>query len=154
MAQAKSRFGKLDRIWESSVFPILVLAKLRLFEAGVVSVLVYGCELWCLDEDQMVALKHWCAKCMHRLTGRRIRDENRDPIYPLVDKVRQRRLRWLGHTLRLDEGRLVRVAALKLAEQCLSGEKSRKSTVLMDAPPYNTVRELAEYAEDVQDVLE
>jgi hypothetical protein len=42
MGQAKTRFGKLARIWESSVFPIA--AKLRLFEAGVVSVLVYGCE--------------------------------------------------------------------------------------------------------------
>jgi hypothetical protein len=147
MGQARARFGRLARIWESSVFPLA--AKLRLFEAGVVSVLVYGCESWHLDDKQMVALKHWCTKCMVRLTDRGFSDENRDPTYPLVVKVRQRRFRWLGHVLRLEEDRLVRTAVLQLVQKCLEGE-SADGTILMDAPAHGSVEELLELANDKQ----
>jgi hypothetical protein len=145
MGEAKSRFGKLRNIWDSGIFP--TSAKLRLFEAAVVSVLVYGCEAWMLDESLMASLRGWCAKCVTRLTGQSIRDENRHPTYPLVMKVRQRRLKWLGHILRSDESNMVRVAVLQLAGEQLSGQASVGS-LLMDAPRFSSIGELLELASD------
>ena len=90
----------------------------------------------------------WCARCMIRITGREIKEEYRDPTYPLVMKVRQRRLRWLGHVLRLGENRLVRQAVIMLATQCIKGERNRSGTILMDAPKHSSVDELNGLAHD------
>ena len=146
MGIAKTRFGQLARIWESSVFPMP--AKLRLFEAAVVSVLVYGCEAWFLDNSAMRALTGWCAKCMVRITGREIADECREPTFPITMKIRQRRLRWIGHVIRMGSERLVRVAVMQLVDRCLSGEAQREGTVLMDVPPHKDRGELVELAGD------
>ena len=148
MAQARTRFGQLHNIWGSSSLPLS--AKIRLFEASVASVLLYGCEVWVLDDKQMATLHQWCARCMAHITKREVRDEYNDPTYPLVMKARQRRLRWLGHVLRMGEHRLVRVAVVSLTERVLRGESEGKGTVIMDAPGCGSVDELVELAQDRQ----
>ena len=60
-----------------------------------------------LDGDLMASLGGWCAKCMVRLTGRGHRDGCVDPSFPVVDKIRSGRLKWLGHVLRSDQNNLV-----------------------------------------------
>ena len=62
MAKAKARFGQLWQLWSSTAFPIT--AKIRLFGAAVVSILVYGSEAWQLDSKLEASLRDWCAKCM------------------------------------------------------------------------------------------
>jgi hypothetical protein len=148
MGEAKSRFGKLRHIWDSGVFP--VSAKLRLFEAAVVSVLVYGCEAWTLDEAMMSSLRGWCAKCVTRFTGKSIREENRHPTYPLVQKVQQRRLKWVGHILRLEESSLIQQVVLELVKEGVCGSVLPAGSLLMDVPKFSSVWELMEMAGDRQ----
>ena len=147
MGEAKARFGKLRNIWDSGVF--LISAKLRLFEAAVVSVLVYGCEAWTMDEALVASLRGWCAKCVTHVTGRSIREECRSPTYPLVMRVRERRFKWLGHILRLEDGSLIKAVVLQLAGEQVSGGTS-KGSLLMDAPKFDSVCELLELAQDRQ----
>ena len=41
------------------------------------------------------------SRCLRNITGRSYRDEAVTPTYDLVRSVRQRRMRWLGHILRM-----------------------------------------------------
>ena len=91
MAKAKARFGQLWQIWSSTAFP--TTTKIRLFGAAVVSALVYGSEAWLLDSALEASLRDWCAKCMVHTTEREVRDECASPPYPLVNQVRQKRLK-------------------------------------------------------------
>ena len=48
--------------------------KLRIYVAGVVSVLVYGCECWDLEECTGM-IQQWNARRLALISGREIRDE-------------------------------------------------------------------------------
>jgi hypothetical protein len=147
MGMAKTRFGQLFHIWGSTVFQRG--AKLQLFESGIISMLVYGCEAWVMDGALMTSLRSWCAKCTTHITGDSIRDEYKNPAYPIVSKILKRRFRWLGHSLRRS-GSLVQKALIHLAECHLEDAKS--GSILSEAQDhgirYNTVEELIELAED------
>ena len=71
---------------------------------------------------------------MARLTDRGHRDECVDPAFPVVDKIRIGRLKWLRHVLRSDQSNLVRQAVVVVVEDCLAGRRSPEGTVIMDAP--------------------
>ena len=81
---------------------------------------------------------------MTHVINRSIVEECRDPSFPLVDKVRQRRLRWLVQVLRKQEGSLVRKMVLTGAHQCLDGKKLINKTILMDTSKHKSVEELVE----------
>lgn len=144
MAIARARFGQMFNIWGSTVLPIS--AQVQLFEAGVVSVLVYGSEVWPMDTDMKRSLRGWCAKCLTHITGKSIVEENRDPSYPLVAKVLRRRFKWLGHSLRRS-GSLVQTVLLQHAKDRLDG-KSKNGDIILEAPKYDTIQELLELVGD------
>ena len=50
----------------------------------------------------------WNARSLAVMSGRQIKDEARKPSFDLVSALRVRRLRWLGHVLRMDDRRLVK----------------------------------------------
>ena len=77
MARARSRFNQLHHIWRSTKLP--EVAKLRLYESGVCSVLAYGCEAWKLTSKLMASLRGWNARCLALITGSTVRDETVDP---------------------------------------------------------------------------
>ena len=74
------------------------------------------------------------------------------PSFPLVEKVRQKRVRgpWLGHVMRADLKSLVRQAVVKRCKGCIEGSRRVAGTILMDAraPSFGTVEDLVEAAED------
>ena len=146
MAKAKARFGQLWQLWSSTAFP--TTTKIRLFGAAVVSILVYGSEAWQLDSKLEASLRGWCAKCMTHITGREVRDECVSPSYPLIAKIRQKRLMWLGHVLRSGRENLVRQAVVRICRGCIDGSRQADGTVLMDAPKFCSVEGLVEAAED------
>ena len=61
-------------------------------------------------------------------------------MYDLVAWLRVRRLRWLGHVLRMDESRLIRQVLLKFGTIYPNGYP--EGSILMDAPEHNDIREL------------
>ena len=143
MAIAGERFGKMRHLWKSEV--ISLQSKLKLFGAAVISVLEYGCEVWTLNEKLQSTLTGWCARKVSLFTGKSIRDECVHPSFRLVDRIRARRLRWLGHILRAGEGYMVRKAVVGWAQEV--GEYPAGS-IMMDAPIHNSIQDLVLMARD------
>ena len=126
-----------------------MVQKLKLFSAGVVSVLTHGHESWTMHPKILTSLTNWCARCLAVITGRSIPDEHRHPSFDLVAKLRARRLRWAGQVLRQDtEQSLVKQVLLALAKHDLEQQNNSRGSLLMDAPGFKTVEELLELAED------
>ena len=66
-------------------------------------------------------MRGWCAKFIVHIIGRGVRDECVSPSFPVIEKVRQTRSRWLGHVLRADRKNLVRQAIIKVRRGCIGG---------------------------------
>ena len=56
-------FGKMLNVWESRV--LQEAQKIALYERGVLSVLLYGCEAWILDDRLQRMLRGWNSRCLH-----------------------------------------------------------------------------------------
>ena len=70
--------------------------KIRLYKAGVYSVLGYGCECWDLSAKAEKSVRAWNARRMAMITGREIKEEYHTPSFDLLGGVRARRLKWAG----------------------------------------------------------
>ena len=112
-ALAWTAFWKLERLWESPSIPIPT--KVKLFNTTCITVLLYGCESWVISKDmenKTNSFGTYCDRIM--LNIRRIDRVPNATIYsltesaPLIERVRLRQLRFLGHVLRLPENEPVR----------------------------------------------
>jgi hypothetical protein len=142
MELAADRFRQLGNIWNSSELSVGV--KLRLYEAGVYSVLAYGCECWDLSEKAGTALRSWNARRLAMITGREIREEYLEPAFDLLRCARARRLKWAGQLLRAKESFLPRRVAMAELER--TGGEGQPGGLFQDAPKGVSVEELVELA--------
>ena len=131
IAMARTRAGKLHRVWKANLPPKL---KLRLYVSGVCSILTYGSEAWRLDERAQRAINGANAMMLAHMTGKSIHEESASrrthdftcrevrrseriashgtpksailptsPTFDILRWIRARHLQWLGHILRLPE---------------------------------------------------
>ena len=138
MGQARSRFGDLHHIWSSKALSLEL--KLSLYVSGVCSMLVHGGEAWLLTRDVVKSLRGWNARCLHIITGRHWRDETRDPTVNLIGHLRARRVRWLGHVLRMDESRLLHRMV------CESSQPYPEGSIFEGVPPHESMEVLKKMA--------
>jgi hypothetical protein len=136
--QAADRYRQLGNVWNSA--GLSEGLKLRLYEAGVISVLVYGCETWNLTEKTETWLRAWNARRLAMITGREIRDEYKDPAFDLVGSIRARRLKWAGELLRREKTFLPRRVAIAELERY--GGAGHPGGIFQDAPKGVTLEEL------------
>ena len=128
VAMAKQRHGKMRHVWKSrKLHPRL---KLRLYIAGVCSVMVYGSETWMLTPAVRRLLNGANSQMVAIITDKTIREEATEATrtYDLVASIRATRLRWLGQILRMEEDRLVKKAVKTLHQDRRVGD------ILIDAP--------------------
>ena len=59
------------------------------------------------------------------------REEVRNPTFDIVRILRERRLRWVGHVLRMDENRLIRKVLLR---SFASERRTQAGSIWMDVP--------------------
>ena len=139
---ATSRCGKLRHILTDRALPVKL--KLRLYEAAVVSVLIYGCETWDINPDACRKLNGANSRMLSWITGKTIPTEARPATtsFNIIKKVRQRRLRWVGHILRQGASFLP-YQALKVQAQL-----GNVGNLLMDTPPNLSLEELTLLAHD------
>ena len=69
-----------------------------------------------------------------------IRLQTTQPAFNLVAMLRVRRLRWVGHVLRMDESRLLRQTLLKF--NTIYPDGYPEGSILMDAPAHSNIRDL------------
>ena len=100
------RCGQLRNILDSDKIGISL--KLRLYEASVCSLLTFGCETWTLNNQIVGLINGANSRMLSRFTGKSIPTETRPATCSLnlIHKIRQRRLRWVGHILRQGPGHI------------------------------------------------
>eukprot|EP01050_Picozoa_sp_SAG11_P002372 SAG11_NODE_119_length_15911_cov_7.077599_6_plen_187_part_00 len=120
MAKATAAFGRLGHIWRDASLSRGL--KLRIYSTYVVSVLAWGVQAWPFGEKQRKKLRQWNAKMLVRLMGTAkeeedwgaaVRTQHRNPEVDLVGILRSRRMKWLGHVLRMPETKLIRRIMLR-----------------------------------------
>ena len=105
--QAIGAFNKLNKIWKARHLPINL--KTQILQASVFSIFLYGCEAWTINDKLEANINSFAINCYHTILGTRRTDRIRNEtilqmvgMQPLIEKVRERQLGWLGHTLRLN----------------------------------------------------
>ena len=105
--KAPKAFGApRDRFFSTSAVPERLKGKV--YAGGVLSVLLYGCESWCLSAASLNKLCRWhnkriremchvtmCQTIVHRITSKSL--EQRTGVFDLQHYVASRTLLWAGH---------------------------------------------------------
>jgi hypothetical protein len=94
---------------------ISLKTKIKVYQATVRTILLYGCETWPLkaeDEQRLMVFDHWCLRIIlrvryiQRISNDSIRQRcNNIPAIAVI--IQERRLRWLGHALRAPPQELI-----------------------------------------------
>ena len=93
---------------------VLKMGNVLEYRVCVCSSLTHCCEAWTLNRAVTRTINGFNSRCLHVLTGEQYRETAIAPAYDLVLAVRRRRLRYLGHVLRMPAERMVRRALLAL----------------------------------------
>ncbi|CAH1252113.1 OBSCN [Branchiostoma lanceolatum] len=99
------------RVWENP--KLSVKTKMAMYNACVLSTLLYGSETWSTYAKQENRLNAFHMRCMRRILGISWKDKvtntevlSRAGLPTMFTLLRQRRLRWLGHVRRMEDGRI------------------------------------------------
>ena len=129
IGKAATTFGKLiGRVWTNN--KLTTKTKMLVYQACVLTTLLYGSETWTLYACQEKRLNSFHMRCLRRILGIKWQDKTthtevlyrteQTSLYPIL---RRRRLRWLGHVKRMD--------ATRIPKQILYGEllQGKRGTV-------------------------
>ena len=108
-ATTMTRLAK--RVWDNSL--LTINTKVKVYQACVLSTLLYGSETWTLYSRQERRLHVFHMRCLRRLLGITWQDHianlvvlSRAGLPSMYAMLTQRRLRWLGHVCRMEDGRI------------------------------------------------
>jgi len=112
IGMASTTLSKLTkRVWENK--HMTTVTKISVYKACIISTLLYGSESWTTYSKQERKLQTFHLRCLRRILGISWQDKvtsneilSRAGIPSMYTLLRQRRLRWLGHTHRMDDGRI------------------------------------------------
>jgi hypothetical protein len=114
--KASQAFGALrSKIFGSADIPERLKGKV--YSGGVLAVLLYGCESWCLKAESVRRLSNWhnkrvremcrvtmCQTFVHRITSESL--QKRTGVFSLEHYLASRTLLWAGHVARMPKNRL------------------------------------------------
>ena len=142
MNMAQARFSSLTPVWKDHRLPKSM--KLRLYKASVCSTLTHACEAWELSTRVIKKTNGFNSRCLHMITGRSYRNTATTPHFNLVKAIRRRRLRYLGHIMRMDNSRLVKRCLIAYTR---GGVAPPAGSLLMDCE-HMTLDEIERAAQD------
>ena len=115
LGKARCAFAKLQNIWKSNQYT--TKTKIRLYNSNVKSILLYGSECWRVVKGDMAKIGAFHNGCLRKIC--RIFWPNKISNVALYKKtgcnsavleMKRRRLRWLGHVLRMPGDSIPKVA--------------------------------------------
>lgn len=111
IALATTTFGSLNRIWRSN--ELSWKTKASLYKALILSIMLYNAEVWPITEQQLKSLEGAHYRMQRRMLLRDKEDHiSKEQIRQtlggssIVEHMAQKRMRWIGHALRRQEGDL------------------------------------------------
>lgn len=109
--KASGAFNQLSNIWKNR--NILTNTKIRIYFAAVVTILLYGSEVWNTTKKQLHRFEVFHQRCLrrilrikwfHRVSNAEVLE--RAKINPIETYIGANRLRWFGHVSRMPKERL------------------------------------------------
>jgi hypothetical protein len=111
LSKASYAYKHLSRVWKQRSVPLAT--KMEIFQYSVMATLLYGSHAWAPSQAQIARLHGFYMRCLRRLLGITLRDCVRNEeilrlckAQPMETLLRQQRMRWLGHSLRMPDERL------------------------------------------------
>ena len=112
IGKAAITFARLSsRVWENE--KLTIKTKMAVYNACLVSTLLYGNEIWTTYARQERRLNSFHMRYLRRILGISWEDKvpntevlSRANLPTMFTLLRQRRLRWLGHVCRMEDGRI------------------------------------------------
>ena len=112
IGKASTTMGRLyGRVWNNGM--LSVHTKVSVYQACILSVLLYGSESWATYSWQEKKLNSFHMRCLRNILGitwqDRITNEEvlqRSQIYSIYSILLKRRMRWLGHVHRMSDERI------------------------------------------------
>ncbi|PIK38096.1 hypothetical protein BSL78_25071 [Apostichopus japonicus] len=99
------------RVWENRM--LTTNTKMQVYQACVLRTLLYGSEAWTLYSHQECRLNTFHLRSLRKILGIKWQDQIPNSsvlelagIQSMYAILSQRRLRWLGHVRRMDDGRI------------------------------------------------
>ena len=115
MSKAQGRFWQMHTLW--GMKRMQVTTKMRCYNAYVLPILLFGCETWVLTQQQMESLERVHSSCLRRILDVSVSDRHRlvdirkqCNTVSLAEHITAARLRWFGHIMRMEHGRLPHIA--------------------------------------------
>ena len=115
LSKARCAFAKLQNIWKSNKYT--TKRKIRLYNSNVKSILLYGSECWRVVKGDMAKIDAFHNGCLRKIC--RIFWPNKISNVDLYKKtgcnsavleIKRRRLKWLGHVMRMPGDSIPKVA--------------------------------------------
>ena len=124
-----SRPSHVSRVWTSP--KLSVKTKMAVYNACVISTLLYGSETWTTYAGQERRLNLFHLRSIRRIVGISWQDKvinadvlSRAGLPGMYTLLRQRRLGWLGHVRRMEDGRIPK--DILYGELALGGRTTRR----------------------------
>lgn len=103
--------GLTERVWSNK--KLSIKTKCAVYSACILSTLLYGSEAWATYSRQEKKLNTFHMRCLRRILSVTWQDKvtnneilQRSHLPSMFTLLRQRRLRWLGHVRRMEDGRI------------------------------------------------
>lgn len=115
LSKARGAFARLQPIWKSRQYHLRT--KIQLYNSCVKSVLMYGSECWRVvkgDMNKISAFHNGCLRKIcrifwpNKITNKEL--YTKTGCRDVVLEIKLRRLRWLGHVLRMENERIPKAA--------------------------------------------
>ena len=107
---ATTTFQKMRKIWATNI--VNLTTKIRLYRSCVVPIATYASETWRATKMITHRLNVFNQKCLRKILGisfsDHIRNEEvlkRSEVQTIAGLIKQKRVRWAGHVLRMPECR-------------------------------------------------
>ena len=112
IGKAFTTFARLSaRVWENP--KLKISTKVAVYSSCVLSTLLYSSETWATTKKQEAKLNSFHFRCLRRILGiswiDKVTNEEvlrRTSLTTLPTILKRRRLRWLGHVSRMEDGRI------------------------------------------------
>ena len=115
IGKASHAFNCLNKVWKEE--RLSLSTKLRLFNAIVVSVLLYGCDSWKGLQEIEERVRRFESNCLRKIMKIRWHEHvseeelrQRSGQQSVVEKIKIARWKWYGHVLRMSDERLPKQA--------------------------------------------
>ena len=111
LAEGRQRFASFQKLWKSKQLSIPL--KCKLYRALVLSVVLYSSETWTMNKSTQRKLESFHTSCLQRILCfsylERVTNEEvlaRSRMSTLSSMIMIKRLKWVGHVLRMNDNRL------------------------------------------------